>query len=90
MCVILAGCVWSRLGKQQPPALTFVDNGLVAVLGRQVAGKPVEGFPNGLPALTPLGVRLTIENMLGGIFVLLFFMSSFYQDLIKLMFHISF
>jgi len=55
---------WSRLGKQQP-ALTFVDNGLVAVLGRQVAGKPVEGFPNGLPALTPLGVRLTIENMLG-------------------------
>jgi hypothetical protein len=25
----------------------------------------VEGFPNGLPALTPLGVRITIENMLG-------------------------
>ena len=56
---------WSRLGKQQP-ALTFVDNGLVAVLGRQVAGKPVEGFPNGLPALTPLGVRLKIKNMLYG------------------------
>merc|ERR1712200_159957 len=32
---------------------------------RQVASKPVEGFPNGLPALTPLGVRLTIENMIG-------------------------
>lgn len=32
---------------------------------RQVAGKPVEGFPNGLPALTPLGVRITLENMFG-------------------------
>jgi hypothetical protein len=45
-----------------------VDNGLVAVLGRQVKGgkgKPVEGFPNGLPDLTPLGVRITLENMLG-------------------------
>ncbi len=28
-------------------------------------GKPVEGFPNGLPDLTPLGVRITLENMLG-------------------------
>lgn len=34
--------------------------------GRQVAGKPVEGFPNGLPDLTPLGVRITLENMIGG------------------------
>lgn len=32
---------------------------------RQVAGKPVDGFPNGLPALTPLGVRITLENMIG-------------------------
>ena len=28
-------------------------------------GKPVDGFPNGLPDLTPLGVRITLENMLG-------------------------
>jgi len=32
---------------------------------RQVAGPPVEGFPNGLPELTPLGVRITLENMFG-------------------------
>ena len=38
----------------------------VLLLGRQVAGKPVDGFPNGLPALTPLGVRITLENMIGG------------------------
>jgi len=37
----------------------------VAVLGRQVKGDPVEGFPNGLPDLTPLGVRITLENMIG-------------------------
>ena len=59
----------SRLTQQQQkPALKFVDNGLVAVLGRQVKGgkgKPVDGFPNGLPDLTPLGVRITLENMLG-------------------------
>ncbi|XP_023335005.1 uncharacterized protein LOC111706376 [Eurytemora carolleeae] len=54
-----------RFPKQQSPALTFVDNGLVAVLGRQVKGNPVEGFPNGLPELTPLGVRITLENMFG-------------------------
>lgn len=46
-------------------SLTFVDNGLVAVLGRQVKGTPIEGFPNGLPDLTPLGVRITLENMIG-------------------------
>jgi len=54
-----------RIPKQQSPALTFTDNALVAVLGRQVAGKPVEGFPNGLPDFTPKGVRITLENMFG-------------------------
>ena len=34
--------------------------------GRQVAGKPIEGFPNGLPDFTPKGVRITLENMIGG------------------------
>ena len=34
-------------------------------LGRQVKGTPIEGFPNGLPDLTPLGVRITLENMIG-------------------------
>ena len=33
--------------------------------GRQVKGTPIEGFPNGLPDLTPLGVRITLENMIG-------------------------
>jgi hypothetical protein len=33
-------------------------------------GKPVEGFPNGLPDLTPLGVRITLENMLGRLIIL--------------------
>ena len=28
-------------------------------------GTPIEGFPNGLPDLTPLGVRITLENMIG-------------------------
>ena len=54
-----------RFPKQQPLSLSFEDEPSVAVLGRQVAGKPVEGFPNGLPALTPLGVRITLENMFG-------------------------
>jgi hypothetical protein len=56
-----------RFPKEQPLSNTFEDNALVAVLGRQVAnaGRPVEGFPNGLPALTPLGVRITLENMFG-------------------------
>ena len=55
-----------RVSKQQEtPALRFSDNPLVAVLGRQVQGQPVEGFPNGLPDLTPLGVRITLENMIG-------------------------
>jgi len=52
-----------RFPKQQ--SLTFVDNGLVAVLGRQVKGQPIEGFPNGLPDFTPKGVRITLENMIG-------------------------
>ena len=55
----------ARFPKQQPLSLSFEDEPSVAVLGRQVAGKPVEGFPNGLPALTPLGVRITLENMIG-------------------------
>jgi len=54
-----------RVPKQQSPAITFTDNALVAVLGRQVAGQPVEGFPNGLPDFTPKGVRITLENMFG-------------------------
>jgi len=54
-----------RIPKQQSPAITFTDNALVAVLGRQVAGQPVEGFPNGLPDFTPKGVRITLENMFG-------------------------
>ena len=54
-----------RVPKQSSPALRFADNALVAVLGRQVQGGPVEGFPDGLPALTPLGVRITLENMIG-------------------------
>ena len=59
-----------RVSKQQQdsvssPSLRFSDNPLVAVLGRQVQGQPVEGFPNGLPELTPLGVRITLENMIG-------------------------
>ena len=54
-----------RIPKQQSPSLTFTDNALVAVLGRQVAGKPVEGFPNGLPDFTPKGVRISLENMFG-------------------------
>ena len=54
-----------RIPKQQSPSLTFTDNALAAVLGRQVAGKPVEGFPNGLPDFTPKGVRITLENMFG-------------------------
>ena len=36
--------------------------------GRQVKGTPIEGFPNGLPDLTPLGVRITLENMIGNRF----------------------
>ena len=43
----------------------FSDNPLVAVLGRQVSGAPVEGFPDGLPEFTPKGVRITLENMIG-------------------------
>ena len=56
-----------RLPKQQqnPAAIRFNDNPLVAVLGRQVKGSPVEGFPNGLPDFTPKGVRITLENMIG-------------------------
>ena len=53
-----------RFPKQQPLSLSFEDEPSVAVLGRQVAGKPVEGFPNGLPALTPLGVRITLKTCL--------------------------
>ena len=45
--------------------LRFSDNPLVAVLGRQVSGAPVEGFPDGLPEFTPKGVRITLENMIG-------------------------
>ena len=30
-----------------------------------MAGKPIEGFPNGLPDFTPKGVRITLENMIG-------------------------
>ena len=37
----------------------------MAVLGRQVSGAPVEGFPDGLPEFTPKGVRITLENMIG-------------------------
>lgn len=56
-----------RIPKQQlnPGAIRFNDNPLVAVLGRQVKGAPVEGFPNGLPEFTPKGVRITLENMIG-------------------------
>jgi hypothetical protein len=54
-----------RFPKQQPLSLSFEDEPSIAVLGRQVAGQPVDGFPNGLPALTPLGVRITLENMFG-------------------------
>ena len=61
-----------RVAKQQEnPSLRFSDNPLVAVLGRQVQGEPVEGFPNGLPELTPLGVRITLENMIGNIRLIL-------------------
>ena len=52
-----------RVAKQQ--SLRFNDNPLVAVLGRQVSGAPVEGFPDGLPEFTPKGVRITLENMIG-------------------------
>ena len=51
--------------QQQSPAITFPDTALAAVLGRQAAAKPVEGFPDGLPAFTPEGVRITLENMFG-------------------------
>ena len=54
-----------RPKQQQSPALRFPDNPLVAVLGRQVKGDPVEGFPDGLPEFTPKGVRITLENMIG-------------------------
>ena len=46
---------------------TFYINTLSS--GRQVKGTPIEGFPNGLPDLTPLGVRITLENMIGNRFV---------------------
>ena len=45
--------------------LSFEDNAFAAVLARQVADQPVDGFPGGLPVLTPLGVRLTLESMTG-------------------------
>jgi len=60
-----------RAPKRQSPALTFVDNGLLSVLGDQVSGqvsgtgRQVPGFPDGLPPFTPRGVRLTLENMIG-------------------------
>ena len=57
--------------QQENPSLRFSDNPLVAVPGRQVQGEPVEGFPNGLPELTPLGVRITLENMIGNIRLIL-------------------
>jgi len=54
-----------RPKQQQSPALRFPENPLVAVLGRQVKGDPIEGFPDGLPEFTPKGVRITLENMIG-------------------------
>ena len=53
-----------RFPKQQSLSLSFEDNSFSS-LGQQVSTDPLSGFPDGLPEETPLGVRLSLENMLG-------------------------
>ena len=53
-----------RFPKKQSPSLKFAKSGS-SVLSQQVLNNPLTGFPNGLPKLTPLGVRLSLENILG-------------------------